>query len=88
MGAVYRAEDLNLEIPVALKFLAGSLQEDAAALAGLRAEVRSAADCFPLTLKGSQGFHRGQLTPSNLPTQAKTRLEWATRPPHSSQNRA
>jgi hypothetical protein len=42
MGEVYRAEDLNLEIPVALKFLAGSLQKDAVAIARLRAEVRNA----------------------------------------------
>jgi serine/threonine-protein kinase len=42
MGEVYRAEDLNLEIPVAMKFLAGSLQKDAAAIARLRAEVRNA----------------------------------------------
>lgn len=42
MGEVYRAEDLKLGNVVALKFLAASLQNDAAALAGFHAEVRNA----------------------------------------------
>ncbi len=42
MGDVYRAEDLKLGHVVALKFLPVSLQNDAAALAGLHAEVRNA----------------------------------------------
>jgi hypothetical protein len=42
MGEVYRAEDLKLGNVVALKFLPASLQNDAAALAGLHAEVRNA----------------------------------------------
>jgi len=42
MGEVYRAEDLKLGNVVALKFLPASLQNDAAALAGFRAEVRNA----------------------------------------------
>ena len=42
MGEVYRAEDLKLGNVVALKFLPASLQNDVAALAGFRAEVRNA----------------------------------------------
>src|SRR6266436_7839771 len=42
MGEVYRAEDLTLEQPVALKFLPAALSQDAAALARFHAEVRTA----------------------------------------------
>lgn len=42
MGRVYRAEDLKLEQPVALKFLSSPLRNDAAALTRLRREVRLA----------------------------------------------
>ncbi|MFL6231121.1 MAG: serine/threonine-protein kinase [Pyrinomonadaceae bacterium] len=42
MGEVYRAEDLKLEQPVALKFLPESLSHDEAALARFRREVRTA----------------------------------------------
>src|ERR1700683_350409 len=41
-GDVYRAEDIKLGNVVALKFLPASLQNDAAALAALHAEVRNA----------------------------------------------
>src|SRR2546421_4451712 len=40
MGEVYRADDLKLEQPVALKFLPESLSKDGAALARLYREVR------------------------------------------------
>ncbi|HVF45585.1 MAG TPA: serine/threonine-protein kinase, partial [Pyrinomonadaceae bacterium] len=42
MGEVYRAEDLKLEQPVALKFLPESLSFDGAALARFHREVRVA----------------------------------------------
>jgi serine/threonine protein kinase len=42
MGEVYRADDLRLGQPVALKFLPASLEHDAAARERLLAEVRSA----------------------------------------------
>ena len=42
MGEVYRAEDLKLHQPVALKFLPESLAADDAALARLHREVRLA----------------------------------------------
>lgn len=42
MGEVYRAEDLKLDQPVALKFLPESLLNDEAALARFRREVRTA----------------------------------------------
>ncbi|MDT7807384.1 MAG: eukaryotic-like serine/threonine-protein kinase [Acidobacteriota bacterium] len=42
MGEVYRAEDLTLEQPVALKFLPEALSADEAALARFRREVRVA----------------------------------------------
>jgi len=42
MGEVYRADDLRLGQPVALKFLPASLEEDTAARERLLAEVRSA----------------------------------------------
>ncbi|HLL75281.1 MAG TPA: serine/threonine-protein kinase, partial [Pyrinomonadaceae bacterium] len=42
MGEVYRADDLKLEQPVALKFLPESLSKDGAALARLYREVRVA----------------------------------------------
>jgi serine/threonine-protein kinase len=42
MGEVYRADDLNLGHPVALKFLRRSLAQDPALLERFRAEVRNA----------------------------------------------
>src|SRR5262245_56421835 len=42
MGEVYRADDLRLGQPVALKFLPGSLADDPARLARFHAEVRLA----------------------------------------------
>jgi hypothetical protein len=42
MGEVYRADDLRLGQPVALKFLAASLEHDSAARERLLSEVRSA----------------------------------------------
>ena len=42
MGEVYRADDLRLGQPVALKFLPASLEHDAVARERLLAEVRSA----------------------------------------------
>ena len=42
MGEVYRADDLTLEHPVALKFLPTGLLHDAAALARFHGEVRTA----------------------------------------------
>jgi serine/threonine protein kinase len=43
MGVVWKAEDTKLHRPVALKFLASGLQNDATALARLRREAKSAA---------------------------------------------
>ena len=42
MGEVYRADDLALDQPVALKFLPEALQDDPARIAQLQHEVRSA----------------------------------------------
>jgi serine/threonine-protein kinase len=42
MGDVYRADDLELEHPVALKFLPEAFAHDRDALARLRREVRTA----------------------------------------------
>src|SRR5688572_14139163 len=42
MGEVYRADDLELNQPVALKFLPGRMSADEAGLARLRKEVRTA----------------------------------------------
>jgi len=42
MGEVYRADDLTLEQPVALKFLPQSVAGNASALARFRSEVRIA----------------------------------------------
>ena len=42
MGEVYRADDLKLEQPVALKFLTRSLEKDPALVERLYAEVRTA----------------------------------------------
>ena len=42
MGEVYRADDLKLDQPVALKFLPESLESDPARLAQLHNEVRLA----------------------------------------------
>src|SRR5829696_4464326 len=42
MGVVYRAEDIRLGRPVAIKFIADDLANDAQAVARLRAEARAA----------------------------------------------
>jgi serine/threonine-protein kinase len=42
MGEVYRADDLHLDVPVALKFLPAGLEDDATEWQRLRGEVRTA----------------------------------------------
>jgi serine/threonine-protein kinase len=42
MGEVYRADDLHLDVPVALKFLPAGLEDDPAEWQRLRGEVRTA----------------------------------------------
>jgi serine/threonine protein kinase len=63
MGEVYRAEDLTLEQPVALKFLPEALSADEAALARFRREVRVARQishtnvCRVYDIGEAQGMH-------------------------------
>jgi hypothetical protein len=63
MGEVYRAEDLKLEQPVALKFLPESLAKDGAALARFHREVRIARQishrnvCRVYNIIEYQGWH-------------------------------
>src|ERR1043166_1696603 len=63
MGEVYRAEDLKLEQPVALKFLPESLAKDGAALARFHREVRIAREishrnvCRVYNIIEYQGWH-------------------------------
>ena len=63
MGEVYRADDLKLEQPVALKFLTRSLEKDPALLERLYAEVRTArqvshpAVCRVWDIGEAEGLH-------------------------------
>ncbi|HEU4596240.1 MAG TPA: protein kinase [Pyrinomonadaceae bacterium] len=63
MGEVYRAEDLKLEQPVALKFLPETLSADGAALARFHREVRVARQishrnvCRVYDIGESEGLH-------------------------------
>jgi len=63
MGEVYRADDLKLEQPVALKFLTRSLEKDPALVDRLHAEVRTArqvshpAVCRVWDIGEAEGLH-------------------------------